>query len=212
MQVTDLINSITQAPIRLGNVYSAYVREAEAMEQNIMVYPAGRMQAVARMREEAQEAVQDIRANIEAAELVANTGLKEQRDKLKPRVDNATHERRARQLSYLVDRGVPLEDLISENITDPVTLRILEQELPVLARGREPQYKEAGRTFDELLHQAARETYGPEFRAADDKIKDLERGAYRAKVAASATLRALQEDDRTGLVVPAYQEGQLIEA
>jgi hypothetical protein len=80
-----------------------------------------------------------------------------------------------------------------------------------LARGQEPQYKESGQTFDELLHQAARGTYGDQYTAADDKIKDLERGAYRAKVAATGVQRAIRENERSGLAIPAYEDGELIE-
>jgi hypothetical protein len=72
-------------------------------------------------------------------------------------------------------------------------------------------YKEAGHTFDELLHQAARNVYGDQYRAADDKIEDLKRGAYRVKVAANATNQALQNDDRTeDFAIPGYEAGQLV--
>ncbi len=211
MKASELTNIIKQATNRLMNVYSTYVQQAASIENNIMIYPQGRLQAVAQMREEAAKAVQDLQENIAVAADVAKKALAAERDKLRPSVDNATHERKARQLAYLIDRGVPLQDLIQENITDSVTLRILEDELPVLARGQEPQYKESGKTYDELLRQAARKVYGDQYRAADDKLAEVDRGAYRANVAAVTALRAIREDDRSGLAVPAYQDGQMIE-
>jgi hypothetical protein len=211
MTPNDFIRNIEQAPIRLMNVYKAYKDAAKATEENVLIYPQGRLQMVAKMREEALEAVADIRANIEASETMAVKALEEQRDKLKPTVDPAVHERKARQLAYLVDRGVPLAELIQTNVSDPVTLRILEEEAPVLARGQAPQYRDSGEDYDELLKEAGRRVYGDRYREADDKIKDLQKGSYRVKVAANAVRLALQNDDREdGFAIPSYQAGQLV--
>jgi len=212
MNLSDIIRTVQQAPNRAAYILSKWKAQTAAVESNDLIWPQGRLNEAARLRDESLAAARSLAETTDVAIDIAAKALTAERDKLRPKVDPATQERLARQMTYLLDRGIPLEEIISDNAGNPTNLRVLEDEVPVFSRGREPQYKEAGHTFDELLHQAAWETYGGQYKAADDRIKEFERGSYRARVAVNQAARALMQNDRGEQPLPAYEDGHLIEA
>jgi hypothetical protein len=137
--------------------------------------------------------------------------LQHHRDAARPKPDADTWSRKARHFQYLVDRGVSPETLAKE-ISDPIGLRIAQEELPLLARGQNPLDPQAGDAVAALLESKAVEVYGGTYKSKADELAQLEKGAYRSRVALAATIRHLREDGLSGeLSVPSFQDGQLIE-
>jgi hypothetical protein len=208
----DYILTVKNSPAKAASIFAQYRDQRQALEDNHLIPDSGKLIEGGRLRQQAHDQVQQLAEAVAVASDLARKKLAHDRDQQRPKVDPPIHERKARQLSYLLDHGVSLDTLVRDNISDPVSLRVLQEEAPIFARGQAPMDRKAGEDFDTLMEQAAYNTYSDAYRDKADDLAAFDKGAYRATVALSATIRALRQDDRSELSVPAFAEGQLIEA
>jgi hypothetical protein len=211
MTYNDYIEVVKQAPQKAVNIFTQYRDQRQALEDNHLIPDSGKVIEGGRLRQEAHNKVQQLRETAAVAADLAEKKLAHDRDAARPKVDADIWSRKARQFAYLVDRGVDPESLAGE-IVDAVSLRVAQDELPILARGQSPLDPQAGEAVAAKLAHKANSIYSDTFQERAEALAQFQRGAYRANVALSATLRQLREDDRGDLSVPAFAEGQLIEA
>lgn len=209
---TDYIQIVKAAPQKAATIISNWKSQVQAVQDNHL-YPAqGKLIESARLRDAALAEVQQLAEQTAVAADLARKALRHERDQKRPKVDPATYQQKVSQLRYLADHKVPIEQLVKDATADPASLRVAQEELPIIARAQNPLDPQAGEGIAAQLDHAAYEVYGGEYQQKADRLAQFEKGQYRAQVALTAAKRALMQDDHSEHPLPAYEEGQLLTA
>jgi hypothetical protein len=209
----DFRRTVEQAPTKAANIFSDHRSRVQAIQDDHLIPDSGKLIESGRLQQEALKQVQQLGETVAVASDLALKKLAHDRDAARPKVDADTWSRKARHFEYLVSRGIDPETLAQE-IADPVSLRVAQDEMPILARGQSPLDPKAGEGVSALLEQKALSVYGDDYRAKADELKQFDRGAYRAQVALSGTIRQIREaagGNWGDLAIPSFTEGDLVE-
>ena len=160
MTTQDYISIVKNAPNKAAQIFSEYRSKAQAVRDNHLIPETGKFIEIGNLRQQAHDEVQALAEQTAVATDLARKALAHHRDAARPKVDADTWSRKARHFQYLVDRGVNPDTLVKE-ISDPIGLRIAQEELPLLERGQtNPQDPTAGEGVAALLEHKAYEVYG----------------------------------------------------
>jgi hypothetical protein len=212
MTTADYTTIVKNAPTKAANIIGNWKAKVAEINGNPVIPEAGQLHLIGEATQEALNEIQKLNEQQAVAADLARKALAHQRDQKRPKVDNGTHERKARQMLYLVEKGISVETLIRDYGQDPQLLAILADEAPIFARAESPLDPKAAEGVQAMIEQAAYQTFGDDYRAKADELSAFQQGAYRSQVAMAAALRQIRNQDRGEFVAPSYQDGQLVEA